>query len=91
MARTELLPEVTKFIDAPKMLIDGKAVDAASANTFESFDPSTGEVFVEVPRGGAEDIDAAVNAARASFEDGLLEVTVKGGVDRHEPERIEIQ
>jgi HSP20 family protein len=26
----------------------------------------------------------------ASFEDGLLEITVKGGVDRHEPERIEI-
>ena len=26
----------------------------------------------------------------ASFEDGLLEVTVEGGVDRHEPERIEI-
>lgn len=27
----------------------------------------------------------------ASFEDGLLEVTVKGGVDHHEPERIEIR
>ena len=27
----------------------------------------------------------------AAYEDGLLEVTVKGGVDRHEPERIEIQ
>jgi HSP20 family protein len=26
----------------------------------------------------------------ASFEDGLLEITVKGGVDRQEPERIEI-
>ena len=27
----------------------------------------------------------------ASFQDGLLEVAVKGGVDRSEPERIEIQ
>jgi len=26
----------------------------------------------------------------ASFEDGLLEITVTGGVDRREPERIEI-
>ena len=26
----------------------------------------------------------------ASFENGLLEVTVRGGVDHHEPERIEI-
>ncbi len=29
-------------------------------------------------------------AISASFENGLLEVTVKGGVDRHEPERIQI-
>ena len=36
-----------------------------------------------------EDIDRS--RISASFEDGLLEVTVKGGVDRHEPERIEIQ
>ena len=27
----------------------------------------------------------------ASFENGLLEVTVRGGVDRHEPERIRIE
>ena len=26
----------------------------------------------------------------ASFENGLLEVTVRGGVDRHEPQRIQI-
>ena len=26
----------------------------------------------------------------ASFENGLLEVTVRGGVERHEPERIQI-
>ncbi len=29
-------------------------------------------------------------AISASFENGLLEITVKGGVDRHEPERIQI-
>ena len=29
-------------------------------------------------------------AISASFENGLLEVTVKGGVDRREPERIQI-
>jgi HSP20 family protein len=29
-------------------------------------------------------------AISANFENGLLEITVKGGVDRHEPERIQI-
>jgi acyl-CoA reductase-like NAD-dependent aldehyde dehydrogenase len=71
MAHVELLDEVTKFIDqSPKMIIDGKPVDAADSRTFESFDPSTGDAFVKVPRGGPQDIDAAVAAARASFEDG---------------------
>ncbi|MEA2509248.1 MAG: hypothetical protein QOG21_1330, partial [Actinomycetota bacterium] len=71
MAQVKLLDEVTKFIDSsPKMIIGGKPVDAASSQSFESFDPSTGEPFVEVPRGGPKDIDAAVAAARASFEDG---------------------
>ncbi|MDP9223962.1 MAG: aldehyde dehydrogenase family protein [Actinomycetota bacterium] len=70
MAQIELLDEVTKFIHgSPKMVIGGKPADAVSSQTFESVDPSTGEAFVEVPRGGPEDIDNAVAAARASFED----------------------
>jgi HSP20 family protein len=36
-----------------------------------------------------ENIDA--NSVSASFENGLLEVTVRGGVDRHEPEQIQIK
>ena len=35
-----------------------------------------------------EDVDGS--RVSASFENGLLEVTVRGGVDHHEPERIEI-
>jgi HSP20 family molecular chaperone IbpA len=35
-----------------------------------------------------ENIDAS--RVSASFENGLLEVTVQGGADRHEPERIQI-
>jgi phenylacetaldehyde dehydrogenase len=71
MAQVELLDEVTKFVGgSPKMVIGGKPQDAASGRTFASVDPSTGEAFVDVPRGGAEDIDAAVGAARTSFEDG---------------------
>jgi acyl-CoA reductase-like NAD-dependent aldehyde dehydrogenase len=70
MAQIELLPEVTKFIERqPKMTIGGAAVDAQSGKTFEAINPSTGEVITEVPRGEGADIDAAVVAARASFED----------------------
>ncbi len=51
-----------------KLIIGGERLDAASGQTFESFDPSTGEVLAVVPRGGAADIDRAVAAARAAFE-----------------------
>jgi len=66
----ELLPEVTKFIEGPpKMNIGGRAVDAISGDTFEVIDPSTAKAFCEVPRAGVPDVDAAVEAARAAFED----------------------
>ncbi|HEX2240388.1 MAG TPA: aldehyde dehydrogenase family protein [Actinomycetota bacterium] len=71
MATVELLPEVTKFIESSrKMFIDGKPVDAASGQTFDVIDPSTGKSFVSVPRADATDVDAAVRAARAAFDDG---------------------
>lgn len=43
-------------------------VRAADGRTVPVVDPATGEVFAEIARGGAEDIDAAVRAARAAFE-----------------------
>jgi acyl-CoA reductase-like NAD-dependent aldehyde dehydrogenase len=69
MAQIELLPEVTKFIEAPKLTIDGKSVDATSGDTFEVYDPSTGKVLTEVPRAGVPDVDAAVAAARRAVDD----------------------
>lgn len=69
MAQVELLPEVTKFIEAPKLTVDGKAVDATSGETFEAFDPSTGKVLTEVPKAGIPDVDAAVTAARRAVDD----------------------
>jgi phenylacetaldehyde dehydrogenase len=52
------------------MLIGGKWVPAASGQTFETYDPATGDVLATVPRGSSEDIDRAVKTARAAFEDG---------------------
>ncbi|MFI5611100.1 aldehyde dehydrogenase [Amycolatopsis sp. NPDC051903] len=51
-----------------KMLIGGRAVDAISGKTFESRNPYTGEPWAVLPDGGPEDVDAAVQAARAALE-----------------------
>jgi len=50
--------------------IDGRFVDAASGETFDTENPANGEVIAHVQAGGLEDIDRAVAAARRSFEDG---------------------
>jgi phenylacetaldehyde dehydrogenase len=59
-----------KYFDgaARKLFIDGAWVDAAGGQTFETLDPSTGEVLAEIARGEAEDIDRAVRAARRAFD-----------------------
>ena len=70
MARIDVLPEVTKFLEgSPKMTIGGHPVDSVSGATFEVIDPSTGGVVTEVPRAGVPDVDLAVAAAREAFED----------------------
>ena len=53
-----------------KLLIDGKWVDAKTGKTFAVFDPSNGQQIAQVAEGGAEDVNAAVAAARRAFEDG---------------------
>jgi aldehyde dehydrogenase (NAD+) len=50
------------------MLIGGAWVEAASGKTFDTLNPSTGEVLARIPEGEAEDIDRAVRAARFAFE-----------------------
>lgn len=50
--------------------IGGKWTPAASGKTFESLHPATEEVIAEVAEGDAEDIDAAVAAARDQFDGG---------------------
>lgn len=52
---------------AKRMLIDGKWVEAASGKTFDSINPSTGEVIAKVAEGDSEDINRAVAAARRAF------------------------
>jgi aldehyde dehydrogenase (NAD+) len=53
-----------------KLVIGGEPSDAASGETFDSMDPSTGEPFATVAKAGAEDVDRAVRAARKAFDEG---------------------
>ncbi|MBT9259279.1 MAG: aldehyde dehydrogenase family protein [Clostridiales bacterium] len=51
-----------------KMYIGGKWVEALSGETFPTYNPATGEEIARVPRAGPEDVDRAVEAARAAME-----------------------
>ncbi|MDD3043427.1 MAG: aldehyde dehydrogenase family protein [Methanosarcinaceae archaeon] len=46
-----------------KMWINGKFEDSCSSEFFEVLNPATGEIVDTVPRGGREDVEAAVDAA----------------------------
>ncbi|MGC4080105.1 MAG: aldehyde dehydrogenase [Rubrivivax sp.] len=52
-----------------RALVDGQRVAAASGETFEKRSPIDGRRLGDVVRGRAEDIDRAVAAARAAFDD----------------------
>lgn len=53
-----------------RLLINNEWVEPHGGQTFESINPATGKPLAEVAEAGAEDVDAAVAAARAAFEDG---------------------
>ncbi|PBN41781.1 aldehyde dehydrogenase [Sphingobium sp. D43FB] len=50
-----------------QMFIGGQFVAAASGQTFQSVEPWTEEAWAAVPRGGVEDVNAAVQAAHAAL------------------------
>ena len=53
-----------------QMYINGEFVESSSKKMFDVFDPSTEEVIAQVPDAQSEDVDRAVAAARAAFEEG---------------------
>ena len=52
--------------------IGGQWVDAASGETFETTSPATGEVLGVFPKSAAEDVDRAVAAAKAAYQEWRL-------------------
>ncbi|HEX5224885.1 MAG TPA: aldehyde dehydrogenase family protein [Solirubrobacteraceae bacterium] len=66
-----LSAEARDFISQSHRLLIGDArPEAADGRTFTTIDPATGQDIADVALGGAEDVDRAVAAARAAFEDG---------------------
>ena len=59
--------------------IGGEWVDAASGETFESTSPADGELIGTFPRSGADDVDRAVAAAKAAYEEWRLVPAPKRG------------
>ncbi|WBQ05356.1 gamma-aminobutyraldehyde dehydrogenase [Kribbella sp. CA-293567] len=49
-------------------LVDGKPAGALGGATYDLIDPSTGEVYAQAPKSGAEDVDQAMKAAARAFE-----------------------
>src|SRR5438045_238148 len=56
--------------DTYQLVVAGELADAASGETFQSIDPSTGEAFASVAKAGAEDVRRATEAARRAFDQG---------------------
>src|ERR671933_995659 len=62
-----------------KNYIDGEWVAAASGETFESVSPADGETIGVFPKSGPEDVDRAVAAAKAAYEEWRLVPAPKRG------------
>jgi len=59
--------------------IGGEWTDAASGDTFESTSPADGETIGVFPKSDADDVDRAVAAAKAAFEEWRLVPAPKRG------------
>lgn len=53
-----------------QLFIDGEYVDAASGETFTSYEPATNTPYKEIAKGGREDAVRAIEAARRAFDEG---------------------
>src|SRR5207247_2644236 len=62
--------EVPNMTESYKLVIGGGLTDAASGETFDSIDPSTGQPFAKVAKAGADDARKAAEAARKAFDEG---------------------
>jgi aldehyde dehydrogenase (NAD+) len=62
--------DIVSLSDRYGLFIGGELVDPASGEWFTTISPATEEPLAEVAQAGPEDVDRAVSAARAAFENG---------------------
>ena len=66
----DVLQAVPRIGGVVPMYIDGRFCPAAGGDVRELIDPSTGEMVAIVAEAGADDIEAAIAAARRAFDHG---------------------
>jgi (Z)-2-((N-methylformamido)methylene)-5-hydroxybutyrolactone dehydrogenase len=75
----------TQTLDTYKMYIGGEWVEASSGETFETYNPYTAQPWALIPKGSAEDVDRAVEAAHEAFTTGdwpAMNATQRGALLR---------
>lgn len=73
------LPDGKKFTQPAGLFINNEFVKSKSGKTFESVNPETGEDNGTVYAAGEEDVDLAVEKARAAFKSWKLKTGVERG------------
>ena len=95
MAAPAILDSVSSFLaEDHGLLIGGRWLPAASGETFAVENPARENTIANVARGGAEDIQRAVAAARRAFEDGAwrsMNPSARGQLLWRLADRIEAQ
>jgi len=66
---------VASAVKTYQLYINGEWAESSSSKTFPVYDPSTEEVIAQVPFGNSADVDRAVAAAKAAFEEGAWPTT----------------
>ena len=69
--KTEITKLTSKLPLRRQAFINGAFTEAIAGRKSESINPATGELICAVSHCHGEDIDNVVEAARASFEDGI--------------------
>lgn len=75
-----------------QMYIDGEFTEAESGESYATYNPATGEKLADVAKGGREDVDRAVAAARRAFDTGpwpRMDVKERSALVRQMGERIQ--
>ena len=70
MTESGMLAPSKAKVEPGRLFINGEFQDASAGGTFQTINPSTGRPLTTIADGRAEDIDRAVEAARAAFDSG---------------------